>query len=142
MFGVVSQNIELFSGSIKENIMYPNTDVLDEEIIAAAHYACAHDFIKSLPDGYDTIIGENGINLSGGQRQRITIARALVRNPKIIILDEATSALDQETEQCINEFLSEISRDTTLIVLSHRMSIIRQMDKVYEINNKAIIKRK
>lgn len=138
LFGVVSQSIELFSGSIKDNIMYPDTDKVDEEVIAAARCACAHDFIEKLPDGYDTVIGENGISLSGGQRQRIAIARALIRRPKIIILDEATSALDQETEQCINSFLSEISRDTTLIVLSHRMSIIRQMDKVYEIKNKII----
>ncbi|MDD7272987.1 MAG: ABC transporter ATP-binding protein [Prevotella sp.] len=141
LFGVVSQNIDLFAGSIKENIMYPETNKSDDEIIKVACHACAHDFIQKLPKGYDTLIGENGINLSGGQRQRIAIARALIRKPKIIIFDEATSALDHETERNINKFLSELSRDTTLIVLSHRMSIIGQMDRVYEIKEN-IIKQK
>lgn len=121
--------------------MYPETNKSDDEIIKVACHACAHDFIQKLPKGYDTLIGENGINLSGGQRQRIAIARALIRKPKIIIFDEATSALDHETERNINKFLSELSRDTTLIVLSHRMSIIGQMDRVYEIKEN-IIKQK
>lgn len=141
LFGVVSQNIDLFAGSIKENIMYPETNKSDDEIIKAAYHACAHEFIQKLPKGYDTLIGENGVNLSGGQRQRIAIARAFIRKSKIIIFDEATSALDYETERNINKFLSELSRDTTLIVLSHRMSIIGQMDRVYEIKEN-IIKQK
>ena len=136
LFGVVSQNIELFAGSIKDNIMYPTTDTSDGEIISASQLACSHDFIMNLPDRYDTTIGENGVSLSGGQRQRITIARALIRKPKIIILDEGTSALDPKTEESISAFFTEISRDITLIVLSHRKSIISKMDKVYEIKNK------
>lgn len=140
LFGVVSQNIELFAGSIKDNIKYPNINISDDDVIKAAHYACAHDFIISFPNGYNTMIGENGITLSGGQRQRIAIARALVRKPKIIILDEATSALDIETEQCINDFLSKITNDITLVVLTHHISVIQKMDKAYEIKNRIIKK--
>lgn len=138
MFGVVPQDIKLFSGSIKNNIMYPSSSISMDEVISASKQACAHDFIQALPQGYDTIIGENGITLSGGQRQRIAIARALTQHPQILILDEATSALDIETEKSINVFLSNIASKITIIVLSHRLSIIKQMNRVYEIKDKCL----
>lgn len=138
IFGYVSQEVELFSGSIKENIMYPEV-IPEERMLEMAKKSCAHEFIMRLPQGYDTKVGENGVNLSGGQRQRISIARALAKQSQILILDEATSALDRETEESINQFVSCNTSDLTIIVLSHKISIINKMDRVFRIENNSLI---
>ena len=113
-----------------ENIRYGRPDATDEEVIRAAKLANAHDFIMELPDGYDTILGENGHTLSGGERQRIAIARAVLRDPKILILDEATSALDPETESKIQEALGRLVQNRTTIAIAHRLSTLRHADRL------------
>jgi ABC-type multidrug transport system fused ATPase/permease subunit len=126
----VPQDVVLFGGSIKENIVYGKPGASDEEIIAAAKNANAHDFITSFPEGYDTIVGERGIKLSGGQRQRIAIARAILKDPIILILDEATSSLDSESEQLVQEALDNLMKGRTSFVIAHRLSTIRNADKI------------
>ncbi|TMI90165.1 MAG: ATP-binding cassette domain-containing protein, partial [Bacteroidetes bacterium] len=121
----VPQDVILFGGSIKENIAYGKPDASDEEIIAAAKNANAHEFVKRFPEQYETIVGERGIKLSGGQRQRIAIARAILKDPAILILDEATSSLDSESEQLVQEALGRTS-----FVIAHRLSTIRNADKI------------
>ncbi|MGM0396562.1 MAG: ABC transporter ATP-binding protein [Bacillota bacterium] len=128
--GLVQQDVFLFTGSIRENILYGNPSATDEEIIEAAKNASIHDFIKTLPQGYDTYIGEKGVMLSGGQKQRISIARLFLKNPPILILDEATSALDNETEQMIQKSLERLSRDRTTLVIAHRLSTIKNADEI------------
>ena len=138
LFSVVSQNIKLFSGSIKENILYGIEDENPININKICSLAGC-DFIENLPNGVDTYIGEDGITLSGGQRQRISLARALVRDSQILILDEATSALDINNESVIVEEVLQYTKEKTLIVLTHRMPILKYMDKIYKIDNKKII---
>ncbi|MEO2068993.1 MAG: ABC transporter ATP-binding protein, partial [Desulfurobacteriaceae bacterium] len=128
--GVVSQDIILFRGTIKENILVGRQDASFEEVVEAAKIANIHDFIESLPEGYDTLIGEGGIQLSGGQKQRIAIARAVLRNPDILILDEATSALDSETELAVQKALDEKFKDKTLIAIAHRLSTVINSDSI------------
>ena len=128
LIGVVSQDTSLFEGSIRYNIRIGRMDASDAEIEAAARAAEIHDFIEALPDGYDTEVGEGGKLLSGGQRQRIVIARALLRNPQILLLDEATSALDAESEAAINQTLTRVSADRTLISVTHRLAACPDMD--------------
>ena len=128
--GVVFQETYLFSGTIFDNIAYAKPDADYEEIIAAAKAANAHEFITKLPDGYNTIIGENGHNLSGGERQRVSIARAILKNPKILILDEATSSLDPETEIKIQEALGRLIEGRTTIAIAHRLSTLRNADRL------------
>ena len=128
--GVVSQDIILFRGTIKENIAVGKPDASFEEIVEAAKVANIHDFIESLPEGYDTLIGEGGIQLSGGQKQRVAIARAVLKNPDILILDEATSALDSETEVVVQRALDEKFRDKILIAIAHRLSTIINSDEI------------
>lgn len=127
---VVFQETFLFAGTVYDNIAYARADATSPEIIAAAKAANAHDFIMSLPDGYNTIVGENGHNLSGGERQRISIARAVLRNPEILILDEATSALDPETEQAIQEALSNLVQGRTTFAIAHRLSTLKNADRL------------
>ncbi|MBQ6164715.1 MAG: ABC transporter ATP-binding protein [Clostridia bacterium] len=128
--GVVFQETFLFAGSVYDNIRYARPDALPSEVIAAAKTANAHEFIMNLPDGYNTVIGENGHNLSGGERQRISIARAVLRNPEILILDEATSALDPETEVSIQDALAKLIRGRTTFAIAHRLSTLRNADRL------------
>ncbi|MEH2349559.1 MAG: ABC transporter ATP-binding protein [Nostoc sp.] len=129
--GLVSQDVFLFHGTIAENIAYGTFDANDEQIIKAAKIAEAHDFIMRLPQKYETIVGERGQKLSGGQRQRIAIARAVVKNPPILVLDEATSAVDNETEAAIQRSLEKITVNRTTIAIAHRLSTIRNADCIY-----------
>ena len=128
--GVVLQEPFLFSGSVRDNIAYAKENATMEEIEHAAQMANIADFIKSLPDGYDTIIGENGASLSGGQKQRLAIARAVLKNPSILILDEATSALDTVSENVVQEALDRLMVDKTTLIIAHRLSTIRNADKI------------
>ena len=128
--GVVFQETYLFSGSIFENIAYARPDASPDEVISAAKAANAHEFITKLPDGYNTIIGENGHTLSGGERQRVSIARAILKNPKILILDEATSSLDPETEIKIQEALTRLIEGRTTIAIAHRLATLRNADRL------------
>jgi len=129
--GLVSQDVFLFHGTVAENIAYGSFYATDEQIIEAAKVAEAHDFILRLPQGYETIVGERGQKLSGGQRQRIAIARAVLKNPPILVLDEATSAVDNETEAAIQRSLERITMDRTTIAIAHRLSTIRNADQIY-----------
>ena len=123
--GVVPQETLLFGGSIRENILYGKLDADEEQMIAAAQSANAHDFIRALPKGYDTIVGERGVKLSGGQRQRVAIARALLKDPAILLLDEATSSLDNKSESLVQDALSKLMRNRTTLIIAHRLSTVR-----------------
>ncbi len=129
--GFVSQDVFLFHGTVRENIAYGTFDATDEQIIEAARIAEAHDFIMALPQGYDTIVGERGQKLSGGQRQRISIARAVLKDPPVLILDEATSSVDNETEAAIQRSLERIAVGRTTIVIAHRLSTVRNADRIF-----------
>jgi|TARA_B100000902_G_scaffold42181_1_gene49848 subfamily B ATP-binding cassette protein MsbA len=139
LMGIVTQETFLFNDTIRANISYGAESIEDNIIKDAATAANAHDFIKKLPDGYDTIIGERGISLSGGQRQRIAIARAIVKNPPILILDEATSSLDTESEKNVQEAIEKLMRNRTVIVIAHRLSTVHNADKILVLDNGKII---
>lgn len=128
--GIVQQDVYLFNASIKENILYGRPDATFEEVVDAAKHANIHDYVTTLPQGYDTVIGERGVRLSGGQKQRLSIARVFLKNPPILILDEATSALDNATEIMIQQALDELCRGRTTIVVAHRLSTIKNADKI------------
>jgi subfamily B ATP-binding cassette protein MsbA len=123
--GVVPQETLLFGGTIRENIRYGRLDATEDELVAAAKAANAHDFIVGLPDGYETIVGERGIRLSGGQRQRVAIARAILKDPRILLLDEATSSLDSESEHEVQEALARLMQNRTTVIIAHRLSTVR-----------------
>ena len=129
--GYVGQDVFLFQGTVRENLAYGRPDATDDELVRAARLAEAHDFIVDLPDGYDTIVGERGQKLSGGQRQRLSIARAILKNPAVLVLDEATSAVDNETEAAIQRSLELVGRDRTVIVIAHRLSTVRHADRIH-----------
>ncbi|SMO94021.1 ABC transporter ATP-binding protein [Gracilimonas mengyeensis] len=129
--GLVSQDVFLFHGTVTENIRYGSFDASREEIERAAKLAEAHDFIMGLPDGYKTVVGERGQKLSGGQRQRISLARAILKDPPILILDEATSAVDNETEAAIQRSLFKIAKDRTTVIIAHRLSTVRNADNIF-----------
>ena len=141
MIGIVQQDVYLFCGTVKENIAYGKPGASMEEIMDAAKKANIHDFIMSLPDGYDTFVGERGTRLSGGQKQRISIARVFLKNPPILILDEATSALDNESERHIQVSLEHLSKDRTTITIAHRLSTIRNSDVIMVLDHGRIIER-
>jgi ATP-binding cassette subfamily B protein len=129
--GFVSQDVFLFDGTVRENLAYGRPDATDDEIEEAARLAEAHDFVAALPQGYDTMVGERGQRLSGGQRQRLSIARAILRDPAILVLDEATSSVDNETEAAIQRSLETVSRDRTTIVIAHRLSTVRNAHRIH-----------
>ena len=138
---MVQQDVYLFAGTIRDNIAYGKPGASMDEIIEAAKRANIHDFIRELPDGYDTYVGERGARLSGGQKQRISIARVFLKNPPILILDEATSALDNESERWIQQSLEELSKDRTTITIAHRLSTIRGADEIIVITEDGIAER-
>ncbi|MFL6214966.1 MAG: ABC transporter ATP-binding protein [Blastocatellia bacterium] len=139
IIGLVPQETILFGGSIRENIAYGKLDAGDAEIEAAARAAHAHEFISEFPDGYATIVGERGVKLSGGQRQRIAIARALLKNPAILILDEATSSLDSESERLVQEALEVLMQGRTTFVIAHRLSTVRRANRIVVLDDGAVI---
>src|SRR5690606_36977472 len=130
-FALVPQEVLLFGGTIRDNIRYGRPDATDEEVREAARISNSLEFIESFPDGLETIVGERGIKLSGGQRQRIAIARAVLRNPDILILDEATSSLDAESERVVQEALDRLLEGRTAIIIAHRLATIRHVDRIY-----------
>jgi ATP-binding cassette subfamily B protein len=129
--GFVAQDVFLFQGTVRENLTYGRPGATDEEVVRAATLAEAHTFIQALSDGYDTIVGERGQKLSGGQRQRLTLARAILRDPAILVLDEATSAVDNETEAAIQRSLERVSAGRTTIVIAHRLSTVRHAHRIH-----------
>jgi ATP-binding cassette, subfamily B, bacterial MsbA len=141
LMGIVTQETILFHDTIRANIAYGFDDATREQVEAAARAANAHDFISHFPQGYDTVVGERGVRLSGGQRQRLAIARALFRNPPILILDEATSALDTESEQLVQQAIEELMQDRTVLVIAHRLSTIRRADQILVLESGRIVER-
>lgn len=138
---VVAQDVFLFAGSIRDNIMYGSPDKSEAEMILAAKRANIHDYVMSLPSGYDTEVGERGVKLSGGQKQRVSIARAFLKNPPVLILDEATSALDNMTEMQIQASLSELSKGRTTLVVAHRLSTVKNADEILVVTDGVISER-
>ncbi|HUW03112.1 MAG TPA: ABC transporter ATP-binding protein [Acidimicrobiales bacterium] len=137
--GLVSQDVYLFGGSVADNIAYGRMDASRDDIVAAAAAAEAHEFIRALPDGYDTVIGERGQKLSGGQRQRLSIARAVLKDPPVLLLDEATSAVDNETEAAIQRSLDRISQNRTTLVIAHRLSTVRNAEVIHVLDRGRIV---
>jgi len=136
---IVMQDVFLFGGTIRENIAYGKPDAGEEEIKEAAIQANAWDFISSFPEKLNTVVGERGVQLSGGQRQRIAIARAVLKNPKILILDEATSSLDSESERLVQEALEKLMKGRTSLVIAHRLATVRNSDTILVLNDSTIV---
>ena len=137
--GMVQQDVYLFSGTVWENLLYGRPGASDDEVIAAARAANAHDFITALPQGYDTDIGQRGVKLSGGQKQRLTIARAFLKNPPVLIFDEATSALDNDSERAVQQALLGLARGRTTIVIAHRLSTVRHADRILVLTREGMV---
>ncbi len=137
--GMVSQDVVLFDDSIRNNIAFGREDATDDDIIRAARLAYAHDFVERFPQGYQTVVGEKGVKLSGGERQRLAIARAILRDPPLLILDEATSALDTESERVVQLALTNLMKDRTTIVIAHRLSTIQQADRIMVLARGSIV---
>lgn len=137
--GIVQQEVYIFNGTIRDNIRYSKIDATDDEIYLASKLANIHDFILSLDNGYDSIVGTRGIMLSGGQRQRISMARLFLKNPKILIMDEATSALDYESEKIIQNNIEKLKENKTCIIIAHRLSTIINADKIFVLSDKKIV---
>jgi ABC-type multidrug transport system fused ATPase/permease subunit len=137
--GIVPQEVLLFGGSIRENISYAKPNASEEELIQAAKKANAWQFISKFPEGMDTLVGERGVKLSGGQRQRIAIARAILKDPSILVLDEATSSLDAESESLVQEALDELMKGRTTIIIAHRLATIRKVDRIYALSDGQIV---
>jgi subfamily B ATP-binding cassette protein MsbA len=139
--GIVSQETVLFHDTVRANIAYGRPDAALDEVESAARAANAHDFVAALPDGYDTVVGERGTELSGGQRQRLAIARALLRNPPILVFDEATSALDTESERLVQDAIHHLLEGRTVFVIAHRLSTIQQADQIVVLEGGRIVER-
>ena len=136
---VIPQDVCLFNRTLMENIRYGDTDAGEEKVVAAAKKACADNFIRSFPDGYQTKVGDRGVILSGGERQRIAIARAILKNAPILIFDEATSALDSQSERHIQKSLSNLMKGKTVLAIAHRLSTLREMDRILVFDKGRII---
>jgi ABC-type multidrug transport system fused ATPase/permease subunit len=136
---LVPQDVLLFGGTIRENIAYGKPDATQADIEDAARKANAHDFINSFPEGYETVVGERGVKLSGGQRQRIAIARAILKDPVILVLDEATSSLDSASESLVQEALENLMKNRTSFVIAHRLSTIRNADKIIVLDDGHVV---
>jgi ATP-binding cassette subfamily B protein len=136
--GIVQQDVYLFAGTVADNIRYGKLEATLEEIVTAAKKAHAHDFIQTLPDGYDTDIGQRGVKLSGGQKQRLSIARVFLKYPAVIIFDEATSALDNESEKAVQEALEKLTNNRTTLVIAHRLSTIRNAQRIVVLTGSGI----
>jgi ATP-binding cassette subfamily B protein len=139
--GYVGQETYLFYGTVRDNIAYGLPDADDDDIVAAAKAAEAHDFVTNLPDGYDTMVGERGVKLSGGQRQRVAIARAILQDPEILLLDEATSDVDTETELLIQKSLDRLTADRTTLVIAHRLSTVKDADQIVVVEDGRVVER-
>jgi subfamily B ATP-binding cassette protein MsbA len=139
LIGIVTQETILFNDTVRNNIAYGLDDCPMEKIVAAARAANANDFIEAMPEGYSTVIGERGTKLSGGQRQRLSIARALLKNPPIMIFDEATSALDSESELLVQEAIEHLMRNRTSVVIAHRLSTIRNANRIVVLDQGRIV---
>jgi subfamily B ATP-binding cassette protein MsbA len=139
LIGSVQQETTLFNESIEENIKYGSPNASHEEVVAAAKLANAHEFIMSQPDGYSRLCGEKGLALSGGERQRIAIARAILKNPPVLILDEATSALDSESEKIMQEAIAEARQNQTILMIAHRLSTVVNADRIFYIEGGHIV---
>ncbi len=139
--GIVTQDVILFNDTVANNIAYGAQQHSREEVVQAAQVANADEFIRNLPDGYHTVIGERGARLSGGQRQRIAIARAILKNPPIIILDEATSSLDSESEKLVQEAIANLMKDRTTLVIAHRLSTINKANSIIVLEHGRIVER-
>jgi ATP-binding cassette subfamily B protein len=137
--GYVGQDVFLFQGTVRENLAYGRPDATDADLERAARLAEAHDFVAALPDGYDTVVGEHGQKLSGGQRQRLSIARAILKDPPVLVLDEATSSVDNETEAAIQRSLELVGRDRTVIVIAHRLSTVRHADRIHVLEHGRVV---
>ena len=137
--GIVPQEPALFSGTVRENIAYARPGATDAEVEAAARAAHAQEFVERLPQGYDTLVGERGVKLSGGQRQRIAIARALLKNPAVLVLDEATSSLDNESERLIEDAMERLLVGRTTLIIAHRLSTVRRADRLIVLDHGRIV---
>ena len=138
---MVFQDVYLFQDTIRNNIRFGKTDATDEEIIAAAKKACCHDFILTLPQGYDTVIGEGGSSLSGGEKQRISIARAILKDAPIVILDEATANVDPENEDRLQKAIEALTRNKTILMIAHRLKTVRNADQILVLDGGQIVQR-
>ena len=134
----MQQDVYLFAGTVYENVRYGKPDAGEAEVIEAAKKANAHDFILSLPDGYQTDIGQRGVKLSGGQKQRLSIARVFLKDPPVLIFDEATSSLDNESEKVVQEFLERLAKERTTLVIAHRLSTIRNAKRILVLTDQGI----
>ena len=140
-FSMVFQDVYLFNDTLEANIAFGTADATHEQVVEAAKRARCHDFISALPNGYDTIVGEGGASLSGGERQRISIARALLKDAPIVVLDEATASIDPENEQLIQQALTELTREKTVVVIAHRLATIEHADQILVVEDGTVIQR-
>lgn len=140
-FSMVFQDVYLFNDTLEANIAFGTAGATHEQVVEAAKRARCHDFISALPNGYDTIVGEGGASLSGGERQRISIARALLKDAPIMVLDEATASIDPENEQLIQQALTELTREKTVVVIAHRLATIEHADQILVVEDGAVVQR-
>ena len=136
---LITQNPYIFNFSIRDNLLLAKSDATDEELVEACKIACIHDYIETLPDKYDTLLGENGVVLSGGQKQRLAIARAMLMKTEIILFDEATSALDNQTQEEINRAIENMKGEYTILIVAHRLSTVIDCDKIFVVDNGKVV---